>query len=472
MKCKFCQAEIEEGTLCPVCGKENLPDEVPCPQETDAASVPPEETQEQAELSQEKSPELLQQTPSEPEKEATMRAGMATWKVVLITLACTALVCALVVAIVFGVKSIIKANSPEQRTGYTVDDAAAQSMRENAAATVDGYTLTNGQLQIYYWMQFYDLVENNYDYVLANGLDVFSPLDGQVKSEQDGTWQDFLLKNALEMWHRYQTLAILAENAGMELDEQFQKGLDEIPAKLEEDAKNSGYESAEEMLHDQMGAGCNVDDYVTYLRTYYLGYQYFSQEFDKLSPTDEQIEAYFTEHEQKFTSSGIKKDGSRLASVRHILLRPEDGTTDASGETTYTDEQWEACRAEAQALYDEWLAGKADEESFSALAKEHSADSSASNGGLIPNFASGRMVKEFNDWSFDESRAYGDHALIKTEFGYHLMYFVSATDTWYYYAKSSLLSELSNQMVEDALEEHPMTVSYENIGIATVDISK
>lgn len=435
-------------------------------------SVQPEETHEQAELSQEEPAEPSQQTPLEPEKEVQMRAGMPTWKVVLITIACTALVCALVVAIVFGVKSIIKANGGEQRTSYTVDDSAAQSMRENAAATVDGYTLTNGQLQIYYWMQFYDLVENNYDYAIANGLDVFSPLDGQKKSEQDGTWQEFLLKNALELWHRYQTLAILAESSGMELDEQLQKGLDEIPAKLEEEAKNSGYASAEEMLHDQMGAGCNVDDYMTYLRTYYLGYQYFSQEFDKLSPTDAQIEAYFAEHEQEFTTGGIKKDGSRLASVRHILLRPEGGTKDESGATTYTDEQWEACRVEAQALYDEWLAGKADEESFSALAKEHSADSSASNGGLIANFESGRMAQEFNDWCFDENRANGDHALIKTKFGYHLMYFVDANDKWYAYAKSSLLSELSNQMVEDALEEHPMTVIYENIGIAAVDISK
>ena len=34
------------------------------------------------------------------------------------------------------------------------------------------------------------------------------------------------------------------------------------------------------------------------------------------------------------------------------------------------------------------------------------------------------MVTEFNDWCFDESRKPGDHGIVETSYGYHLMYFV------------------------------------------------
>ena len=35
------------------------------------------------------------------------------------------------------------------------------------------------------------------------------------------------------------------------------------------------------------------------------------------------------------------------------------------------------------------------------------------------------MVAEFNDWLFDSSRKPGDTGIVKTTYGYHIMYFVS-----------------------------------------------
>ena len=34
------------------------------------------------------------------------------------------------------------------------------------------------------------------------------------------------------------------------------------------------------------------------------------------------------------------------------------------------------------------------------------------------------MVEEFEDWCFDEARQPGDHGIVKTSYGYHIMYFV------------------------------------------------
>ena len=38
------------------------------------------------------------------------------------------------------------------------------------------------------------------------------------------------------------------------------------------------------------------------------------------------------------------------------------------------------------------------------------------------------MVQTFNDWCFDEARKTGDSGIVKTQFGYHIMYFVGFGD--------------------------------------------
>ena len=116
--------------------------------------------------------------------------------------------------------------------------------------------------------------------------------------------------------------------------------------------------------------------------------------------------------------------------VRHILLAPEqdldsdeDGTMDAS-----SDEALAAAKQEAEDVLAEWKAGEATEESFAALADTYSADST--EGGLLENIYHNQMVQPFNDWCFDESRQPGDVEIVQTEFGYHIIYFISQGDTY------------------------------------------
>ncbi len=109
--------------------------------------------------------------------------------------------------------------------------------------------------------------------------------------------------------------------------------------------------------------------------------------------------------------------------VRHVLIEPAEDT----------DEGWETCRKQAQALLDSWVNGGATEEAFAAMAKEYTADSNGDKGGLYENVTKGYMVEEFDAWIFDASRKYGDYGLVKTQYGYHIMFFVhgdTAVDTW------------------------------------------
>ncbi|MCL1807303.1 MAG: peptidylprolyl isomerase [Oscillospiraceae bacterium] len=86
-------------------------------------------------------------------------------------------------------------------------------------------------------------------------------------------------------------------------------------------------------------------------------------------------------------------------------------------------------KAEADRIYAEWLAGDADEDSFAELARLHTADGNGEEGGIYEGVYPGQMVAEFNDWCFDPSRQPGDHGIVKTEFGQHIMYFVGVNET-------------------------------------------
>lgn len=149
-----------------------------------------------------------------------------------------------------------------------------------------------------------------------------------------------------------------------------------------------------------------------------------------------------------------------LVNIRHILLGFEGGTYDSeTGETTYSTVEIAAAKEKAQQIYDEWLAGEATEDSFAALANEYSTDpGSNTTGGLYEDVYPGEMVDEFNNWCWDESRQPGDHALIETDYGYHVMYFSGLSDTTYrnYIISSDLASDDMSVWHEEVLAKYPI----------------
>ena len=496
MNCKFCQAELEEGSsICPACGRDN-----------DAVEVAPiEQAPETAEQSPKEAPEKTPDEKKPPQDGSRMTAGKLT---LIIALAVVAV--AIVVALIFATVSAAKKNpeiedtsktdqttdassatddttAPAETTEatvpadgnpddvtckgtYTVSDDALLAARDTVVATAGDASLTVGQLQVYYWRSFYNFMNTYGSNAAYFGLDYTQPLDTQTCSIFEGTWQQYFLSSALSDWHRYQSLALEARANSLTLDAEQQDYLDNLEANLDATAKTYGFENSAEMLKSDMGAAATVDDYAVYVRLSYEGYLFFSSEYDKLAPTEAEIEAYFTEHATDYESEGITKDTGNYVDVRHILISPEGGTTDESGNTTYSDEEWAACEAAAQQILDTWLNGEKTEESFAALANAHSTDrGSNTNGGLYENVAEGDMVTEFNDWCFDEARQVGDYGLVKTKFGYHIMYFCGSEPIWHATAWEDLMNELSNNVITAAADKYPMEVDYSAIVLGFVD---
>lgn len=358
------------------------------------------------------------------------------------------------------------------KISYTIANEDLMANNSAAAATAGEAELTVGQLQIYYWMSVYGFL-NEYSYYLSYfGMDYTQPLDEQMCSEIDGTWQHYFLENALDTWHNYQSLALMAEKAGTKVEESLQKEIDSLAEDLAEEAEKQEFESVEALLQNDVCPGITYEDYHKYLTVYYTGYSYFQEKYNAIEVTNDMIEEYFAEHQDELAESEITKDSGKVVDVRHILLSPEGGTTDDSGNTTYSDEEWEACRQKAQELLDEWLAGEATEESFAELANQNTQDpGSSTNGGLYENVYEGQMVEEFEAWCFDESRKTGDYGLVKSPYGYHIMYFCEEEPEWIYYCRESIISEEATKIVEEASKQYPLSISYEDIVLGTVDLA-
>lgn len=470
MKCKKCQAELDQGTvICPDCGFDQT-----------------------------------QELENAPVKEAALAddGKLNPGKIALLVVLAVAAV-AVVVALIMGGLSRNNDNDPTGTTGtdasvaatgaapveattpadtgandatckgsYTVSDEEIIAANGNVIATMGDAQLTVGQFQIYYWMQFYDFMSNYSSYLAMFGMDYTQPLDTQLSIDGTLTWQQYFVKNAIAAWQNYEVMTQKAKQAGYELPASEREYLDTLPATLESTAKTAGFANAVEMIQADMGPGTTLEDYKAYMESYYLGYMYYYEYLEGIELTDFEIEAYFDAHADAYAENGLAKGEDLYVDVRHILVTPKGGTTGEDGTVTYSEDEWEACRLAAQAILDEYMGGEMTADSFAALANEHSEDpGSNTNGGLYTNVEVGQMVKPFEDWCFDASRAEGDVGLVKTEYGYHVMYFVNSEKIWYATARADLLAERGTELLDAAMAEFPTTIDYSAIKLGLVDFS-
>ncbi len=357
------------------------------------------------------------------------------------------------------------------KLSYSVADDVAISTGSDAVATVGGAKLTNGLLQIYYWSEVYNFLNKYGSYALYYGLDLTKPLDEQSSGEQ-GTWQHTFLENALNTWATYQAMAEQAKKASFQMPANMQEELDKIEQTTLEQAKEMGYSSIEAMLKEQMGAGVTFEDFYAYQEVYLYSFAWYEHLYKQLSFEQADIDKYFTEHEEDLNEQGITKESGLSYSVRHILVPLEGGTKDENNKTTYSDADWENCRVKAQGLLDEWLAGEATEDSFAAMANEHSTDGgSNTNGGLYEGLNKDtNFVPNFKNWYLDETRKPGDSGLVTSDYGYHIMYFSGSEPAWIYTCREALMSEAANKFIADAAKAFPMDCDYTKIALGVVDL--
>lgn len=158
-------------------------------------------------------------------------------------------------------------------------------------------------------------------------------------------------------------------------------------------------------------------------------------------------------------------DETEVYSVRHILIVPEKANADATAnaqDTEYTEEEWNTAKAKADDILAEYNNGEKTEKAFALLAEAKSEDTESTSkgssglyGGAYEGVSLGQMVPEFEGWATDKSRQIGDVDIVKSEYGYHIMYFMYDGPVCKFNAKNDLMNE--NQQVEfdnTAVKEH------------------
>ena len=354
-------------------------------------------------------------------------------------------------------------------TNYSVAEATPVDANMMTVIAVDrdgNPAMTNADMQIWYWNDFTSFMEQYGNYASMFGLDYYSPLSSQPSLEENLSWEQMFLKSAATNKSVNYALAQAAYADGYTISEEDQQTIDDFTSaegSLAQAAAEAGYSDVNEYIQLYYGTGITLETYIDYVKeclAHNYEYQLLQADIEG-SITDEAISEYYDAHAEEMETSRVLKVNN--VSVRHILITPEGEQDETTGD--YPEEAWEAAKEKADELYALWQEDPT-EDNFSTLANENSDDGgSNTTGGLYENFDTDDMVEEFSDWAFDSGRVYGDTGIVKTSYGYHIMFFVEQTDTkgWVEPTREKLLSELFNERIDALCEEYPLNFDYTKI---------
>ena len=344
-----------------------------------------------------------------------------------------------------------------------------QGNGKTVVANVGSRKLTNVQLAVWYWAAVAQYNRSN----AADMPDFDVPLDVQrcAIDHSVSSWQQYFLRQALEMWHTAAALNEQSENVPMELEDAYQPAdhlheeymtgmpasevlygytpyykpnsmhqsyLDGLEDTLTELAGEKDCADASELA--QRAFGADVESTVQMAWELNRAYMYFTQLTYDLS----QEEAADT------------LEGEYYVNFRHILLKT-DGIT--------AEEAYAAFEKEAAARVKP-LSGqeKRREATFADLAHWYSEDTaSALDGGAYRYVLQEQLPKEIGDWCFAQERQPGDTTTITDNDGVHILYFSGKEAVSQVESAEQARKDAQLELIRKARESYPMEVTYGDI---------
>lgn len=301
--------------------------------------------------------------------------------------------------------------------------------------------------------KYYNEHKNDYKkiefYYIASPYDA---TDDDSKNESIKTAEKIMAK----MKDKKSVIDLVPEVYSSYIDSQVKSSMEQDSTLTEKKAREEAvksYESnavatvsgSESPFDDEMNTWLFSDDTKVGSKKYYIdesaGYIYIVLKTSKASVEDD--ETY---------------------TVRHILVAPESGSNSSSStseKTEYTDEQWAAAKKKADSILAKFNKTDKSEYEFAKLAEQYSTDSASTSsgsndsfGGLYESVTLGQMVPDFEKWSIDDSRKYGDTGIVKSDYGYHIMFFINDCPEY----QSKIIAQIKSDRLSDMIDKAKIKV--------------
>ncbi len=314
--------------------------------------------------------------------------------------------------------------------------------------------------------KYYNDHKNDYKkiefYYIASPYDA---TDDNSKNESIKTAEKIMAK----MKDKKSVIALVPEVYSSYIDSQVKSSMEQDSTLTEKKARDEAvksYESnvvttvsgSESPFDDKMNTWLFSDDTKVGSKKYYIdesaGYIYIVLKTSKAS----------VEEDETYT-------------VRHILVAPESGSNSSSStseKTEYTDEQWAAAKKKADSILAKFNKTDKSEYEFAKLAEQYSTDSASTSsgsndsfGGLYESVTLGQMVPDFEKWSIDDSRKYGDTGIVKSDYGYHIMFFINDCPEY----QSKIIAQIKSDRLSNMIDKAEIKV-HENAIKKAVDKEK
>lgn len=314
--------------------------------------------------------------------------------------------------------------------------------------------------------KYYNDHKNDYKkiefYYIASPYDA---TDDNSKNESIKTAEKIMAK----MKDKKSVIALVPEVYSSYIDSQVKSSMEQDSTLTEKKAREEAVKSYESNVvttvsgsdspfDDKMNTWLFSDDTKVGSKKYYIdesaGYIYIVLKTSKAS----------VEEDETYT-------------VRHILVAPESGSNSSSStseKTEYTDKQWAAAKKKADSILAKFNKTDKSEYEFAKLAEQYSTDSASTSsgsndsfGGLYESVTLGQMVPDFEKWSIDDSRKYGDTGIVKSDYGYHIMFFINDCPEY----QSKIIAQIKSDRLSNMIDKAEVKV-HENAIKKAVDKEK
>lgn len=237
-----------------------------------------------------------------------------------------------------------------------------------------------------------------------------------------GTWGDYLIKYVEDDIQSNYILSVLAEENNLTLSDEMQEQIDANMKTIDETAATIGL-TGDGYLEQYCGDDMTIARFKSIVEKLYLADLYVSDYLESYPFTEEEL---------------------ALPIVRHILyaapmngLREEEASEE---EIAKALEDAESTLLQVKGYDDMVLIGD-----------KHTRDGTALESAEY-TVSKGEMVKEFEEWCFDATRKVGDKEIVRTDFGFHVMFFVGTAEADEEQKKVIAQNALLNMIEERAMD--------------------